>query len=175
MQNDSDQIRPTPFAIKLDVLTQGFIIDTMVGGDETQTQAVKSKVIEGIQELKEEMEALPDIIPGGEPHDKRKPDVIFLLLQRSIDTILLEEVTSVGLKMNDYKALLAQGILKFAEEHQENRANMDRLVDAFRASWKVYRECEDGKRTMDVFMKEMNSQLRIPEKLRKIRDCARDE
>ena len=133
-----DHIRTTPFAIKLDVLTKGFIIDTMVGGDKMQTQAVKSEVIEGIRELKEEMEPLPDIIPGGEPHEKKKPNVIFLLLQRSIDTILLEQVTSVGLKMNDYKTLLAQGILKFAKEHQEDRANMDRLVDAFRAGWKVY-------------------------------------
>ena len=65
--------------------------------------------------------------------------------------------------MNRYRALLADTILEFAEEHQEEQANLDRLVDAFRAGWKVYGESEEEKATVDVFMKEMNNELWVSE------------
>ena len=58
--------------------------------------------------------------------------------------------------------MLAQGILKFAEKHAGDTAKLDRLVDSFRATWKVYKEGGDNAATMDVFMKEMKNELWIP-------------
>ena len=40
---------------------------------------------------------------------------------------------------------------------------MDLFVDAFRAAWRVYREGGDETTTMDVFMREMNNELWVPE------------
>ena len=114
---------------------------------------IKKDVLELKKEIKKDQWA----------EKKEKPDLIFLLLERCIDTILLEEVTRVGLMMSKYKALLAKTILEFFEEHQEEQANLDRLVDAFRAGWKVYGESEEEKATMDVFMKEVNNELWVPE------------
>ena len=59
--------------------------------------------------------------------------------------------------------MLAQGILKFAEKHAGDTAKLDRLVDSFRATWKVYKEGGDNAATMDVFMKEMNNELWVSE------------
>ena len=55
--------------------------------------------------------------------------------------------------------MLAQGILKFAEKHAGDTAKLDRLVDSFRASWKVFKEGGDDAKVMDLFMKEMNNEL----------------
>ena len=131
--------------------TSRVIIDTMVGED--MEKDIDAEIKRDVLELKKEIK---------KDEKKEKPDIIFLLLERSIDTILLEEVTKVGLKMNRYKALLAKTILEFAEEHQKEQANMDRLVDAFRAGWKVYSENEEEKATADEFMKEMNNELWVP-------------
>ena len=121
------------------------IIDMMVGADEEMSVTVvrwklgeeqlkkdmekdeeeKREVIEGVRELKKEMNDMKADME--EESEKKKPDITFLLLERCIDTILFEEVTKVGLKINKYNALLAKTILEFAEEHQEERANLDRL------------------------------------------------
>ena len=61
--------------------------------------------------------------------------------------------------MNEFKRVLTRGVLLFAEKHAEDKAKVDRLVDAFRAAWKVDRENGDEKTTMDVFMKEMDNEL----------------
>ena len=94
---------------------------------------------------------------------KETPDFLALMLERVIDTILLEEVAGLGTKMNRYRAVLAEGILAFAEGHQEDKADITRLVEAFRQGWKVYRENEHVKVTLDVFMEAMNNQLWQPE------------
>lgn len=71
----------------------------------------------------------------------------------------MEEVTQLGSKMNHYRGILAKAVLEFAEGHQDDEADLSRLVDAFRAGWKVYREKEDESTTVNVFMKGMNNQL----------------
>ena len=85
------------------------------------------------------------------------------MLERAIDTILLEEVAELGAKMNRYRAVLAEGILAFAEGHQEDKADITRLIEAFRRGWKVYRENEHVKATLDTFMAAINNQLWQPE------------
>ena len=94
---------------------------------------------------------------------KEAPDFLALMLERTIDTILLEEVACLGTKMNRYRAVLAEGILAFAEEHQDDKADITRLVEGFRQGWKVYRENEHVKATLDAFMEAMNNQLWQPE------------
>ena len=94
---------------------------------------------------------------------KETPDFLALMLERVIDTILLEEVASLGTKMNRYRAALAEGILTFAEGHQEDKADITRLVEAFRQGWKVYRVNEHVKASLDTFMAAMNNQLWQPE------------
>ena len=44
--------------------------------------------------------------------EKKTPDFLALMLERVIDTILLEEVALLGTKMNRYRGVLAQGIWK---------------------------------------------------------------
>ena len=94
---------------------------------------------------------------------KEAPDFLALMLERTIDTILLEEVANLGTKMNRYRAVLAEGILNFAEGHQDDKADITRLVEAFRVGWKVYRENEHVKATLDAFMEAMNNQLWQPD------------
>ena len=65
--------------------------------------------------------------------------------------------------MIEFRKVLARGVMLFAEKHAEDKAKVDRLVDAFRAAWKVYRERGDEKTTMNVFMKEMDNELWVPE------------
>ena len=57
---------------------------------------------------------------------------------------------------------MARGVLLFAEKHAEDKAKVYRLLDSFRAAWKVYRENGDEKTTLDVFMKEMDNELWLP-------------
>ena len=100
----------------------------------------------------------------GEPEVKNEsPDFLVLMLERAIDTILLEEVANLGTKMNRYRAVLAEGILAFAEGHQDDKADITHLIEAFRVGWKVYRENEHLKATLDAFMEAMNNQLWQPD------------
>ena len=115
---------------------------------------------EGIDvEIKKDILGLKGVINT----KKEAPDFLALMLERTIDTILLEEVAGLGTKMNRYRAALAEGILAFAEGHQEDKADITRLVEAFRVGWKVYRENEHVKATLDAFMETMNNQLWQPE------------
>ena len=99
--------------------------------------------------------------PEGKPEVKKvKPDFITLMLERVIDTILLEEVMTVGLNMNQYKGILVEGI---AEEQPGDEAHLSNLVDAFRAGWKVYRVEQDKKAAMDAVMEAMNNELWVSE------------
>ena len=128
-----------------------FKSDTMVGGEEM----IDSDVTQGEEVKKEE-----------EVKKKDEPDIIVSMLGKVIDTILLEEMTAIGLKMNKYRGILAKAILEFAEEHQDEDVNLLRLVDSFRAGWKAYRQRENEevakKVAVDVFMEAMNNRLWIP-------------
>ena len=124
----------------------------------TAEPVVEPQVEEGIDaEIKFEK-------PQGEPEVKKEsPDFLKLMLERAIDTILLEEIADVGGKMNRYRSVLSQGILAFAEGHQEDKVDLSRLIEAFRQGWKVYRVNEQEKTTLDTFMLAMNTQLWVPE------------
>ena len=122
--------------------------DTMVG-----EQLLKQE-IEKEEETQEEKK---------EECKKDTPDAIFMLLQRTIDTVLLEEVVSTGVKMNRYREILAKGIMTFADGHEDEDADLSRLVDSFRTGWKAFKQNEDEKATLDVFMKAMNNELWVQE------------
>ena len=133
--------------------------DIMIGGDEVQVQEVQegnaqneTRMLtdEEIKEIKEKVD------------EKEEADVVFVLLKKTINTIMIEEFFEANKKMNQFRSVLARGVLLFAEKHAEDTAKLDRLVDSFRAAWKVYKEGGDEKATMDVFMKEMNNELWVP-------------
>ena len=125
----------------------------MVGGDEIQEVMDTTQAVEEIN--LDEKESKPEV------KEEEKPDFIRIMLEKVIDTILMEEMCNIGTKTNRYRAILAKAILEFAEGHQEDNCNLDLLVDSFRAGWKVHREKEDEKATVTSFMKEMNNQLWI--------------
>ena len=133
--------------------------DIMVGGDEVQVQEVQEGnaredtqmlTNEEIKEIKEEVD------------EKEETDILAALLKKTIDTILVEEFFEANAKMNEFRRVLARGVLLFTEKHTEDKAKVDRLVDSFRAAWKVYRENGNEKATLDVFMKEMDNELWLP-------------
>ena len=100
----------------------------------------------------------------GEPEVKNEsPDFLKLMLERAIDTILLEEMADLGGKMNRYRSVLSKGILAFAEQHQQDKVDLTRLIESFRQGWKVYRVNEQEKTTLDTFMTAMNNQLWVPD------------
>ena len=146
-------IKPTSL---LEVLS---FSDIMVGGDEVQVQEVQEGnareetqmlTNEEIKEIKEEVD------------EKEETDILAALLKKTIDTILVEEFFEANTKMNEFRRVLAQGVLLFPEKHTEDKAKVDRLVDSFRAAWKVYKGNGDEKDTLDVFMKEMDDELWLP-------------
>ena len=115
----------------------------MVGGDEVQDET-QGQVLtdEEIKEIKEEVDAREE-----------ETDVLVVLLRKTVDTIMIEEFFETNKKMNQFRNVLAQGILAFAQNHVGDTPKMDLFVDAFRAAWKVYREGGDETTTLDVFMK----------------------
>ena len=128
----------------------------MVGGEEVQEiqegnaqgeRQEKMLTEDVIKEIKEEVDK------------KESGDILVVLLKKTIDTIMVEEFFETNTKMNEFRSVLVSGILQFAEKHAEDKAKVDRLVDSFRAAWKVYRENGDEKTTMDVFMKEMDNEI----------------
>ena len=131
----------------------------MVGGDEVQVQEVQEGnaredtqmlTNEEIKEIKEEVD------------EKEETDILAALLKKTIDTILVEEFFEANAKMNEFRRVLARSVLLFTEKHTEDKAKVDRLVDSFRAAWKVYRENGNEKATLDVFMKEIDNELWLP-------------
>ena len=130
-------------------------------GEPEGREAIHAEIKRDMLELKKEIKFGKS---QGEPEVKKEaPDFLVVMLERAIDTILLEEVAELGTKMNRYRAVLAEGILAFAEEHQEDKADITRLIEAFRQGWKVYRENEHVKATLDTFMTAMNNQLWQPD------------
>ena len=118
----------------------------------------------------EELRAIAQEVDKREEESVKKleerPDYIAKLLEHCINTILLEEMTGVGQRMNAFRQALAAGVLKFAEreEAENSTAKMDRFVDSFRAAWKEWKKYEDGEHVVNVFMREMDNELWYPER-----------
>ena len=118
----------------------------------------------------EELRAIAEEVNKREEESVKKleerPDFITKLLEHCINTILLEEMTGVGRKMNAFRQALAAGVLKFAEreEAENSTAKMDRFVDSFRAAWKDWKEKEDQESMVNVFMREMDNELWYPDR-----------
>ena len=145
---------------------------------EDEIVEIKDKDQTGEDEVGEEMGEEEKSLTDEELHaiakevDKREeesakeesPDFIAKLLEHCINTILLEEMTGVGRKMNAFRQALAAGVLKFAEreEAENSTAKMDRFVDSFRAAWKDWKEKEDQESMVNVFMREMDNELWYP-------------
>ena len=136
---------------KVDLVTPNLIIlsDNMVGGNEVQGQEV-SEGNEDIKEIKEKVD------------EEEEGDVVLVLLKKMVDTIIMEEFFETNRKMNLFRNVLAQGILKFAEGHMDDTPKMEKFVDSFRVAWKVYKEDGDKEKTMDAFMKAMENELWTP-------------
>ena len=118
----------------------------------------------------EELRAIAEEVDKREQESQKKmeekPDFVTELVEHCINTILLEEMTGVGRRMNAFRKALADGVIKFAkrEDAENSTAKMDRFVDSFRAAWKEWKKYEDGEHVVDVFMKEMNNELWYPER-----------
>ena len=116
----------------------------------------------------EEVRAIAEEVDKREEESAKeeRPDFITKLLEHCINTILLEEMTGVGRKMNAFRQALAAGVLKFAEreEAENSTAKMDRFVDSFRAAWKDWKEKEDQESMVNVFMREMDNELWYPDR-----------
>ena len=114
----------------------------------------------------EELRAIAQEVDKREKEKKESPDFVAQLLKHCINTILLEEMTGVGRKMNAFRQALAAGVLKFAEreEAENSTAKMDRFVDSFRAAWKDWKEKEDQESVVNVFMREMDNELWYPDR-----------
>ena len=131
----------------------------MVGGDEVQVQEgnaqdeTQTLTNEDIEEIKEKVE---------EKEEKEEIDLVALLLKKIIDTVMMEELFEINRKMNLFRKVLAQGVLKFAEGHMDDTPKLDRFSDSFRAAWRVYKEDGDKEKTMDAFMKAMDNELWTP-------------
>ena len=131
---------------------------------------VKDEVDEEMEEEKlltdEEVRAIAQEVNKREEEKEESPDFVAKLLEHCINTILLEEMTGVGQRMNAFRKALAARVLKFAEreEAENSTAKMDRFVDSFRAAWKEWKKYEDGEHVVNVFMKEMDNELWYPDR-----------
>ena len=125
--------------------------DIMVGGDEVQDETQGPQLTnEDIKEIKEKVD------------EEEECDVLRVLLKKTVETIMMEELFETNRKMNLFRRVLAQGILKFAEGHMDDTPKMEKFVDSFRVAWKVYKEDGDKEKTMDAFMKAMDNELWTP-------------
>ena len=137
--------------------------------EEDEDQTGEDEVGEEMEEkllTDEELRAIAQEVDKREEEKEESPDFIAKLLEHCINTILLEEMTGVGRKMNAFRQALAAGVLKFAEreEAENSTAKMDRFVDSFRAAWKDWKEKEDQESMVNVFMKEMDNELWYPDR-----------
>ena len=128
----------------------------MVGGDEVQVQEgnaqdeTQTLTNEDIKEIKEKVD------------EEEEGDFLHVMLKKLVETIMMEEFFETNRKMNLFRRVLAQGILKFAEGHMDDTPKVDRFVDSFRVAWKVYKEDGDKEKTTDAFMKAMDNELWTP-------------
>ena len=100
--------------------------------------------------------------------EEERPDFLLRLLEHCINTILLEEMSLVGQKMNEFRRVLAEGVLRFAEmkEAENSKEKLERLVDSFRAAWKDWKSKNDKESAVNVFMREMNNELWNPKEIK---------
>ena len=138
---------------------------------EDEIVEIKDEVGEEMEEEEknltdEELRAIAQEMKKREEEKKESSDFVAQLLEHCINTILLEEMTGVGRKMNAFRKALAAGVLKFAEreEAENSTAKMDRFVDSFRAAWKDWKEKEDQESVVNVFMREMDNELWYPDR-----------
>ena len=120
----------------------------MVGDDEVQDET-QSQMLTN-EELEEEVD------------QKESGCFVAELIKNTVGTIMIEEFYETDKKMNWFRNVLSKGILAFAQNHTEDTAKLDRFVDAFRTSWKAFKENEDEKNVLDIFMNEMNNELWTP-------------
>ena len=111
-------------------------------GEEMKEEEVKLLTDEEVRAIAEEVDKREE---ESEKKAKERPDFLLKLLEHCINTILLEEMSLVGQKMNAFRQVLADGVLQFAqtEEAENSRVKMDRFVDSFRATWKDWKEKDD--------------------------------
>ena len=146
--------------------------EDQTGEDEVGEEV--STITEEMEEVKlltdEELQRIAEEVDKREEENVKKamekPDFVAKLLEHCINTILLEELTGVGQRMNAFRKALADGVMKFAEREdaQDSTAKMDRFVDSFRTAWKEWKKYEDGEHMVNVFMKEMDNELWYPER-----------
>ena len=155
---------------KREVLVQDEIVEIKdedpTGEDEVreemeEEEEVKLLTDEEVQRIAEEVDKREE-----ENVKKDKPDFVSKLVEHCINTILLEEMTGVGQRMNAFRKVLADGVLKFAqrEDAENSTAKLDRFVDSFRAAWKEWKKYEDGEHVMNVLMRGMDNELWYPER-----------
>ena len=95
--------------------------------------------------------------------EKEVDNALLMLVQTTIKAVAMEEAMSINEKMERYRSILAKGVVAFAGGHEDARPKMERFVDSFRAGWKAFKQNEDEKATLDVFMKAMNNELWVEE------------
>lgn len=95
---------------------------TLVGSDEVQakeemdsTQNETEKKIDGWRNPRDQKRS----------GQKRMLISTFMMLNKTIDTILLEEFTEPNMKMKEFRKVLTKGVLLFAEKHKEDKAEVD--------------------------------------------------
>ena len=108
----------------------------------------EEEVMEESEEMKEEEDEKVGTFLGG-------------MIGSLTDTILYEEVHSLGDDMTRYRKVLALAVLQLAEKEgaEQERPKLDKFVDSFRAGWKEFRKTGDEKACVDTFMKHMESEL----------------
>ena len=109
----------------------------------------------------EEEEVMEEAEEMKEEEDDKTGTFLAGMIGSLTDTILYEEVHSLGDDMTRYRKLLAQAVLKLAEREgaEEERPKLDKFVDSFRAGWKEFRKTGDEKACVDKFMRHMDSEL----------------
>ena len=133
----------------------------MVDGDEVQVQEVQEgnaqDEMQGPQLTNEDIKEIKEKV-----NEEEECDVLHVLLKKVVETIMMEEFFEINRKMNLFRKVLAEGVLKFAEGHMDDTPKMERFVDSFRVAWRVYKEDGDKEKTMDAFMKAMDNKLWTP-------------
>ena len=128
----------------------------MEGTVSVDFQLRKRKKTDEEEEVMEESEEMKE-----EEEDDNKGTFLGGMIGSLTDTILYEEVHSLGDDMTRYRKLLALAVLQLAEKEgaEQERPKLDKFVDSFRAGWKEFRKTGDEKACVDTFMKHMESDL----------------
>ena len=87
--------------------------ETRIKEEDNETEEEEEQKEKTLTE--EELQAIAEEVKNREKEQKEdgKPDLLISLLKRCINTILLEEIHLVGEKMNTFRRVLAEGVLRF--------------------------------------------------------------